>query len=106
MGPCSARITQVAAWPTSGPSSGNSPRISEETLPCSRGRTLNVSMALATLGLVIFLSASICCVVSGTGGLLVLRVVGLDSPFALLDERLLELLDHGLELVEVGVDRD
>jgi hypothetical protein len=29
---------------------------------------LKVSMALATLGLVIFLRASICCVVSGTGG--------------------------------------
>ena len=41
--------------------------MSEERLPCSRGRTLNVSMALATLGLVIFLSASTCWDVSVTG---------------------------------------
>jgi hypothetical protein len=40
--------------------------MAEETLPCSRGRTLKVSMALATLGLVIFLSASTSWVVSGT----------------------------------------
>src|SRR5713101_5516568 len=107
MGPCSARITQVAAWPTSGPSSGKSPRISEETLPSSRGLTLNVSMALATLGLVIFLRASICCVVSGTGcppyPVVGWRDERLDRPFALLDERLLELLDHLLDLLQVGV---
>src|SRR5437762_2359294 len=30
----------------------------------------------------------------------------LNGPFALLDERLLELLDHGIELAEVGVHRD
>jgi hypothetical protein len=41
--------------------------MSEERLPCSRGRTLNVAMALATLGLVIFLSASTCWDVSVTG---------------------------------------
>ena len=37
--------------------------MSEERFPSSLGRTLKVSMALATLGLDIFLSASICGVV-------------------------------------------
>jgi len=50
-----------------GPVSGKRALMSEERLPSSLGRTLKVSMALATLGLVIFLSASICGVVSGTG---------------------------------------
>src|SRR4029450_11071271 len=40
--------------------------MSEDRLPCSRGRTLKVSMALATLGLVIFLRAATCGGVSGT----------------------------------------
>src|SRR5437773_12513187 len=103
MGPASARITQVAAWPTSGPSSGKSPRISEETLPSSRGLTLKVSTALATLGLVIFLSASTCWVVSGTGGSslscgwlacrgdwLVLRLAGVDGSLPLFGDRRLD----------------
>ena len=47
--------------------------MSEDRLPCSRGRTLKVSMALATLGLVIFLSASTSCVVERHG---VLRWIG------------------------------
>jgi len=41
--------------------------MSEERFPSSLGLTLKVSMASATLALVIFLSASICGVVSGTG---------------------------------------
>src|SRR6266508_3160670 len=55
----SARMTAVTAYPTIGPNSGNSARSAEDIWPWFRGRTLKVSMALATLGLVIFLSASI-----------------------------------------------
>src|SRR5712692_7131548 len=104
MGPCSARMMQVAAYPTRGPSSGKSPRISEETLPTSRGRILKVSMALATLGLVILVRASICWLVSGTGGPPWGTVECLDGALALLDEHLLELFDHGFDLREVGID--
>src|SRR5215475_246061 len=100
MGPCSARITQVAAYPTRGPSSGKSARIAEETLPSWRGRTLKTSIALATLGLVTFLSASICSVVSVTVSLL----VRLDGALALFDDDLLQLLDHPLDLPQVGID--
>src|SRR5712692_2235812 len=104
MGPCSARMMQVAAYPTRGPSSGKRPRISEETLPTSRGRILNVSMALATLGLVILVRASICWLVSGTGGPPWGTVECLDGALALLDEHLLELFDHGFDLREVWID--
>src|SRR6266849_2175898 len=104
LGPCSARMMQVAAYPTRGPSSGKRPRISEETLPTSRGRILNVSMALATLGLVILVRASICWLVSGTGGPPWGTVECLDGALALLDEHLLELFDHGFDLREVGID--
>src|SRR5215510_555563 len=107
MGPCSARITHVAAYPTRGPSSGKRARISEERLPSWRGRTLKTSMALATLGLVIFLSASICSVVRVTVFLLERRrwkTRRLDGALALLDDDLLELLDHALDLLQVGID--
>src|SRR5262252_5225315 len=57
-------------------------------------------MALATLGLVTFLSASICSVVSVTVSLL----DRLDGALALLDDDLLELLDHALDLLQVGID--
>src|SRR5713101_3125740 len=98
MGPCSARMMQVAAYPTMGPSSGKSPRISEETLPTSRGRILNVSMALATLGLVILVRASICWLVSGTGGPPWGTVECLDGALALLDEHLLGLTEPEIDL--------
>src|SRR5258708_35469185 len=79
--------------------------MSEERLPCSRGRTLNVSMALATLGLVIFLSASTCWDVSVTGAssFRVKRLM-LDRALALLDDEVLELLDGDFDLVEIRVD--
>src|SRR2546427_9972631 len=48
---CSARMKAVTACPTIGPSSENSARISPDRLPASRGRTLKVSMAFATVGL-------------------------------------------------------
>src|SRR5215510_4875922 len=109
MGPCSALMTHVAACPTRGPSSGKRARMFEERFPSSLGRYLKVSMALATLGLVIFLRASTCWVVSGTGDppcATVGRPRGrLDGAFALLDERLLQLLDQILDLLEIRVDR-
>src|SRR5262249_47820652 len=93
------------------PISGKSALMSDERLPCSRGRTLNVSMALATLGLVIFLSASTCWAVSVTGASSLFRVNGrsgsrrvLDRALALLGDQALELLDDGFDLVEVRVD--
>src|SRR2546428_7542278 len=48
---CSALMRAVAAYPTTGLRSGNSARISEDRLPASRGRTLKVSIAFATVGL-------------------------------------------------------
>src|SRR2546426_7799539 len=46
----SARMRAVTAYPVIGPSSENSARISEDRLPASRGRTLKVSIAFATVG--------------------------------------------------------
>src|SRR5512144_3429384 len=72
--------------------------MSEERLPCSRGRTLNGSMALATLGLVIFLRASICWAVRVTGG-----PPWLDGVLALLGQQAPQLLDRQLDLLEVRI---
>src|ERR1044072_3804129 len=90
-----------------GPISGKRARMAEETLPCSRGRTLKVSMALATLGLVIFLSASISCVVSGTvSSCGIDGWIGSDSAFSPLGQQLLDLGDDLLDAAHVGVDAE
>src|SRR5262245_51295008 len=52
-------MTAVTAYPTSAPISGKSVLMSEDIWPWLRGRTLKVSMALATLGLEILRRASI-----------------------------------------------
>src|SRR4030095_5089947 len=77
----------------------------EDTLPSSRGRTLNVSMALATLGLVIWRSASICWVVSVTVVSLVSEPVS-DGALAPLHERTLELGDDLRDTAQVRVDAE
>src|SRR5262245_35591818 len=63
-------------------------------LPWLRGRTLNVSIALATVGLVSFLSASI----TGTSW-----VVGSDRVLAAFDEQGAERLHRLPDPVEVRV---
>src|SRR5438552_19047133 len=57
----------VTAYPTTGPRSGNSARTSPDRLPASRGLTLKVSMAFATVGLDRVRRAAIWLDESGTG---------------------------------------
>src|SRR5215470_6735812 len=94
-----------------GPISGNSAFTSEDRLPSSRGRTLNVSIALATLGLMIFLSASIWELVRATRSSSMTageweRAGRLDRVPALVGDEPLELRDGGLDLPQVRVDRE
>src|SRR6266508_3774316 len=89
----SARMTAVTAYPTIGPNSGNSARSAEDIWPWFRGRTLKVSMALATLGLVIFLSASI----------KVSSFDGLKGLPALLEQQALQLFDGVLDPSQVRI---
>src|SRR4029450_3443058 len=75
----------------------------EDTLPSSRGRTLKVSMALATLGLVILLRVWVCWVVSVTVVSLVSEPVS-DGALAPLHERALELGDDLRDAAPVRVE--
>src|SRR5688572_17090486 len=79
-----------------GPSSGKSVRISEDICPWLRGRTLNVSMPLAMLGLLIFFRASITAGSSpGTGS---------DGVAPLLEEQRAQRVDGLLDGVEIRID--